>query len=94
MEHVVPKQHGGGDELENLALACYRCNKYKGPNLSAIDPKTKKVVSLFNPRQQRWRDHFSRKGVLIVGRSATGRATVNLLQMNAPKRQSLRRELD
>jgi hypothetical protein len=80
--------------MENLALACYRCNKFKGPNLSAIDRKTKKIVPLFNPRTQRWRDHFVRKGVLIVGRTATGRATADLLRMNSPKRQSLRRELE
>ncbi len=92
VEHVIPRQHGGGDQLANLALACYRCNKFKGPNLSAFDPRTGKLVRLFNPRRQRWLDHFSVRGVLILGRTATGRATVELLRMNATKRQSLRRE--
>jgi 5-methylcytosine-specific restriction endonuclease McrA len=92
IEHVIPRQHGGLDALKNLALACYRCNKFKGPNLSARDPRTGAVVRLFNPRTQRWHDHFASRGVLILGRTTVGRATVELLRMNAPKRQHLRRE--
>jgi 5-methylcytosine-specific restriction endonuclease McrA len=91
IEHIIPRQHGGSDQLSNLALACYRCNKYKGPNLSAFDPQTGRVVRLFNPRRQRWAEHFVLRGVLLLGRTATGRATVELLRMNAPRRQSLRR---
>lgn len=34
IEHIVPRQHGGSDEPGMLALACDRCNAYKGPNLS------------------------------------------------------------
>jgi len=94
IEHIIPRQHGGSDRLGNLALACYRCNKFKGPNLSAIDPRTGKVVRLFNPRRQRWQNHFSVRGVLILGRTAVGRATVELLQMNSAKRQGLRSEID
>ena len=82
-----------GNTLDNLALACYRCNKFKGPNLAAIDPRTDKLVRLFNPRRQQWNANFSRRGVLILGRTAVGRATVELLRMNAVKRQSLRREI-
>jgi 5-methylcytosine-specific restriction endonuclease McrA len=44
IEHVVPRQYGSDDSLANLALACYRCNKFNGPNLSAFDPRTAKVV--------------------------------------------------
>jgi 5-methylcytosine-specific restriction endonuclease McrA len=56
VEHVRPKKHGGDDSLENLALACNRCNLSKGPNLSGIDPAAGDVVVLFNPRVQRWED--------------------------------------
>jgi 5-methylcytosine-specific restriction endonuclease McrA len=93
IEHVIPRQHRGSDDLSNLALACYRCNKYKGPNLSAFDPQTGKMARLFNPRRQRWSDHFVARGVLILGKTGMGRATVELLRMNAPRRQGLRREL-
>ena len=93
IEHIVPRQHGGGDNLSNLALACYRCNKFKGPNLSARDPMTGRIVRLFNPRRQRWRDHFVVRESLIVGRTAVGRATSHLLRMNSTKRRMLRHEL-
>ena len=46
VEHIVAKQHGGNDGLDNLCLACDRCNAYKGPNLTAIDPVTDCVSEL------------------------------------------------
>jgi HNH endonuclease len=90
IEHIVARQHGGGDNSENLALACYHCNAYKGPNLSAIDPQSGGVVELFHPRRHNWNEHFEQNGVLIIGRSAVGRATVSLLKMNAADRRRLR----
>lgn len=49
VEHIIPKKHGGTDELENLALACIDCNLRKGSNLTGIDPLTGQTVSLFIP---------------------------------------------
>ena len=40
VEHIVSKQHGGTDDPGALALACDRCNAYKGPNLASVDPGT------------------------------------------------------
>jgi hypothetical protein len=90
IEHIVPRQHGGTDDPENLALACFQCNVRKGPNLSGIDPDTGQVVTLFNPRRQSWDEHFAQRGDSIVGLSPTGRATVNLLQMNTSARREIR----
>jgi 5-methylcytosine-specific restriction endonuclease McrA len=39
VEHIVARQHGGSDDNENLALACYHCDAHKGPNLSGLDPE-------------------------------------------------------
>jgi 5-methylcytosine-specific restriction endonuclease McrA len=50
VEHIVARQHEGGDNLENLAIACDRCNAYKGPNLTTIAPDSGEVISLFDPR--------------------------------------------
>ncbi len=58
IEHVVPKQHGGADDEDNLALACSHCNLHKGPNLTGIDPLSGAVAILFDPRRQSWDDHF------------------------------------
>jgi hypothetical protein len=90
MEHVVPQQHGGGDDLDNLALSCDRCDAFKGPNLSAIDSDTAAVVALFNPRLQRWEEHFRQVDFEILGSTPTGRATARLLNMNVPARVQLR----
>jgi hypothetical protein len=54
----VARQHGGKTEMENLAWSCHRCNYYKGPNLTSIDPETQAIVPLFNPRRAVWKLHF------------------------------------
>lgn len=92
VEHTIARQHGGGNDPHMLALACDRCNAYKGPNLSSIDPQTGDLVALYQPRQQTWSDHFTIRVGKIVGLTPTGRATVRLLNMNAPRRVELRRE--
>ena len=93
IDHIIPKKHGGSDDLANLALACYRCNIHKGPNLAGIDPDSGEMVALFNPRQQVWPDHFVREGAFIVGRTPVGRTTVRVLVMNAPEHVELREKL-
>ena len=50
-----------------LALACHHCNLHKGPNLTAIDPESQQIVSLFHPRQNDWTEHFSLNEPLVVG---------------------------
>ena len=92
VEHIVSRQHGGSDDPAGLAPACDRCNAYKGPNITSIDPKTGSVVALFHPRNDLWSDHFVMGGGHVVGRTPAGRATVRLLNMNARKRVELRRE--
>ena len=83
------------DALANLAYACLRCNRHKGPNLAGIDRLTlrTKLVRLFNPRRHSWSYHFRWDGPLIVGRTPIGRVTVDLLAMNGPERVALREEL-
>jgi hypothetical protein len=93
IEHVVARQHRGADSLRNLAYACLRCNLHKGPNLTGLDPKTNRLTRLFNPRRQRWTRHFRWQGALLLGTTAAGRTTVDLLAMNDPERLALRQEL-
>jgi hypothetical protein len=92
VEHVIAKQHGGTDDPRGLALACDRCNAFKGPNLTSIDTDTNTLVPLFNPRLDDWNDHFLARGGVLIGRTPTGRATVRLLQMKARRRVELREE--
>lgn len=85
-EHIIPSSRGGSTELDNLALACSGCNGHKYNKLEAIDPVDGTMVQIFHPRQQYWIDHFGwREGFTkIIGLTATGRATVDVLQMNRP----------
>jgi 5-methylcytosine-specific restriction endonuclease McrA len=92
VEHITARQHGGGDDPDQLALACDRCNAYKGSNLTSIDPETGSIVPLFNPRRDTWDDHFVLRSGEIIGLTARGRATVRLLNMNAVRRVELREE--
>ena len=80
--HIVARKHGGTSTHENLALACSWCNRFKGPNLSGIDPETQCVVRLFDPRHQVWDEHFSWQGALVSGKTDVGRATVHTLNFN------------
>lgn len=94
IEHIIAKQHGGSFELPNLALACGRCNLYKGPNLTGIDPLSGNITLLFHPRRDDWKVHFKLKNGSISGLTEMGRTTVRLLRMNAPDRVAIRLELN
>jgi len=72
---------------------CSFCNNHKGTNLSGVDPKTKRIVRLFNPRRHSWHRHFHWDGPLLVGRTAIGRATILVLEINLDYRVDLRQEL-
>jgi len=87
IEHIIPEGAGGLTEESNLWLACTSCNRYKGTRTQGIDPASGEHVSLFNPRNQRWREHFvwSEDGTEIIGLSPCGRATVEALRLNNPE---------
>jgi hypothetical protein len=93
IEHIRPRQHGGADQPENLALACPTCNWNKGPNMSAVDPETDILLPLFNPRSDIWTEHFALFDFKIVGLTVSGRATARLLRMNDPEHVEVRRAL-
>lgn len=59
VEHIVPRARGGSSQESNLWLACAWCNSYKGIQVEAQDPETGLLIPLFNPRRQRWIEHFA-----------------------------------
>ena len=94
IDHVIAEQHGGQTALENLAYACFDCNKRKGPNIASVDPHTSVRTWLFNPRTDRWDEHFRlNEDGTITGLTAEGRATARLLVLNAPDRVQDRADL-
>ncbi|PZO48135.1 MAG: HNH endonuclease [Phormidesmis priestleyi] len=86
VDHVIALKHQGKTNVENLAYACWRCNRYKGSDLGSFDPQTSEFCFLFNPRQQVWVEHFGLKEGQIIGRSPEGRTTALLLKMNMADR--------
>lgn len=84
VDHVVPVVEDGTDHPDNLALACFHCNRRKANLLSAPDPASGADVSLFNPRYDEWRKHFiwSEDSLQVIGLTAVGRATIALLGLN------------
>ena len=84
IDHILPQSAGGSDDIDNLALACRNCNERRGNRSEGHDPETGQSVPLFNPRQESWADHFAWDATRtrVVGRTPTGRATIELLDLN------------
>jgi hypothetical protein len=84
VDHIDPN---GTDDPDNLCLACSSCNQSKYTAQKATDPDTGTAIRLFNPRNDRWTDHFEwiDSGVRIEGKTEIGRATVARLKFNQPR---------
>ena len=95
VEHIVPRSIGGPTELKNLALACSHCNAHKATRQTGTDPLAGTDVRLFNPRIDDWTVHFllDRETGEIEGQTPIGRATVEVLLMNAEQPIRARRNL-
>jgi 5-methylcytosine-specific restriction endonuclease McrA len=95
IDHIVPRSLGGSDDIDNLALACRRCNERRYNFVASIDPETQEIVPIFNPRQQQWAEHFvwTLDGTVIQGSTPIGRATcirLDLNDMRYPENDSIR----
>lgn len=84
IDHIIPEVVGGATVADNLCLACFSCNNYKREKQRGIDPASGDFVPLFNPVIQKWHEHFrwDETSTLILGKTPSGRATVDALQMN------------
>jgi hypothetical protein len=92
IDHVVPRAADGPTTEDNLALACVSCSLRKGARQTAPDPETAELAPVYNPRTQRWADHFRWDGERVVPLTPTGRATVAALGMNRPIILAIRQE--
>lgn len=84
VDHIIPRVFGGSDDPKNLALACHACNGHKYQKQMAIDTIRKRLIRLFNPRQDNWEKHFlwNRTKTRVIGRTTIGRTTITALQLN------------
>lgn len=90
VDHIIAEKHKGRTRAQNLAWACFDCDRFKGSDIASVDPMTGELVQLFNPRTQKWDDHFAVVGGRIVPRTAVGRVTAQLLKLNLPLRVEVR----
>ena len=95
LDHITPRSQQGATNPDNLALACQGCNNHKYTKTQGTDPITGDLVQLFHPRKQRWQDHFAWNAdcALMIGLTATGRATIETLHLNRESVVNLRRVL-
>jgi hypothetical protein len=95
IDHIIACQHGGRTVLSNLALSCLHCNSHKGPNIAGLDSQASgnRPVRLFHPRRHKWERHFRWNGPILVGRTAIGRVTISVLEMNAAEAVATRAAL-
>ena len=93
IDHIISKNHQGPTVAGNLALSCFRCNSFKGSDISGRDRNTRKLTPLFNPRRHKWARHLRWQGAYLLGRTPVGRVTVALLHINDRYRVELREQL-
>ena len=86
VDHVISRKHGGITDQSNLAFSCARCNRAKGSDIGSVLPATGQYCRLFNPRIDRWTEHFSLEGSQIVGRSDVALVTIKILRLNDQER--------
>lgn len=84
IDHIIAEKHGGATDANNLCIACYRCNSFKGSDIASADPATGRATFLYHPRQQFWDDHFRLVDAVIEPLTPEGRVTVFLLRFNVP----------
>ena len=92
IEHIIPFSREGTSAPQNLAYACNGCNGFKNNKIEAKDFVSGVQVSIFNPRIANWSEHFSWSNdhLLIIGTTATGKATVELLKLNRDELVNIR----
>jgi HNH endonuclease len=90
VEHIIARKHGGRTSLSNTAMGCYHCNYHKQTDLVGIDPLTGKRTLLFNPRRHKWQSHFRWEGIFLLGKTAIGRTTIEVLAINDEQMVDLR----
>jgi len=93
IDHIIACKHDGESISSNLALSCYYCNSFKGSNIASFDPRTRKLTRLFHPRRDSWSRHFRWDGPMLIGRTAVGRTTIKVLQINLEMRVAHRQAL-
>jgi hypothetical protein len=82
VDHIISLKHGGPTEAENLAYACAICNRQKGSDIGSIERGTGEFSRFFNPRIDRWGEHFRLEETMIQPQTRIGEVTARILGFN------------
>ena len=81
VEHIISLKHGGSSESVNLAYACASCNRYKGSDVGSVS-EAGEFSRFFNPRTDRWAEHFRLISIVIQPLTVIGEVTARILRFN------------
>lgn len=93
VDHIRSRKHDGPTVADNLAFACFHCNRHKGTDLGSISNRSGQFVRFYHPRQDRWDEHFDLTDGRIEPLTEVGAVTVRVLEMNHPERVAFRKLL-
>lgn len=93
IDHIKSIKHGGLSFLINLAYCCPDCNFFKGSDLGTFVFTEEQLVRFFNPRKDKWDDHFEWQNGAIYGKTEIGMATERIFQFNTIDRLIFRQQL-
>ena len=92
IDHIKSLKHGGLSHIDNLAYSCPDCNYCKGSDIgSAIE--NDELIRFFNPRKDKWNEHFVVKDGMILSKTEIGDVTEHILKFNELDRLIFRRQL-
>jgi hypothetical protein len=92
VDHIISLKHGGSSELHNLAYACATCNRAKGSDVGSISTSGE-FTRFFNPRRDRWAEHFRLEGATIHPLTLIGEVTMHIFGFNDSIRLHEREEM-
>jgi hypothetical protein len=49
IDHIIAESHEGTADYTNRCLCSSVCNRYKGPKIAEVDPKSKRITRMVNP---------------------------------------------
>ncbi len=90
VDHVISLKHGGLTVPENLAYACFYCNRHKGTDIGSLSFKKGTLLRFYHPRSDRWKKHFFLSEGRIEALSEVGEVTSRMLELNHPERLAFR----
>ena len=86
IDHIISLKHGGNTNADNFAYSCSFCNRHKGSDVGSVIIGNNKFIRFYNPRKDKWTDHFKLDGSIIRPLTNIGEVTCKILIFNSAER--------